>query len=164
MVVGPQSILFFNFMAMYSTIQRVRGEAWFVGNTNISDSYIEWYQIQWYGLVVSYISGVYNTSELSGVNFVGSQGESVLQRAEELISAGFLLIDQYGTNDLGWWKTWRDRVNEGKQLLVAITKWDMRLVGNDWNEFERKNKSTSWWLASSWFVTGENKFSVNDEY
>jgi len=149
---------------MFSTVLRVRGEAWFVWNTNIADSYIEWYQKQGYWMVVSYTSAVYSIADFVGANFIWSQAESVLQRAEELISAWYLLIDQYWNNDLWGWKTGWDRVNEWKALLLAISTWDMRLVWNDWEEFDRKTKSTSWSIGSGWFTESANKFSVDDIY
>jgi hypothetical protein len=151
---------------MFSTVQKVRDEAWFTGNTNIADSYILTYQKRWYWITTSYVSSVYNLNDLAWVNFVWSQASDMLETAETLIGAWLLLIDQYWNNDLWWQKTGWDRLKEWKDLLMSITTGDMRLIWNDWEEFERKSKTTSGsiWVNDSAIVSWENKFSVSDQY
>lgn len=105
----------------YTTIARVRSECGFDGNTNITDALITTYLNQAHGVVNGIVAGVYNISSLAGALFTGSQAEAYLQRAEELIASGFLLIKEYGTSDTTNGAEGLRKYEEGKALLAMLS-------------------------------------------
>lgn len=149
----------------YSTTAQIRDEAGFTNNSNISDAQIDTFRNQAYWLVVSWISGVYNISNLSWNNFTWSTAEYMLQRIEILFGAWYLLLDQYWNNDLWSWKTPFNRIYQAEAMLSKIVSWETRLVWLDWVQFDRIWKSTSGWVAkSNTFIAWQSHFTVWKTY
>jgi hypothetical protein len=80
----------------YSTIDQVRSESGFTNNSNITDAMITIYLNQANGVVQSFVSSIYNITTLTGTNFTGSQADLMLQRVEDLLASGYLMIKEYG--------------------------------------------------------------------
>ena len=148
----------------YTTITNVRSESGFTGNTNITDAMLTIYLNQTNWIVQSYISSVYDITDLTWANFTLSQAEYMLKRIEELMASWYLLIKEYWREWLDADKNGYEKVNEWMELLKMITSWELRLIWVDWSEFDRINKSTAWSMVAWWAVSGDNIFWVNDEY
>lgn len=67
------------------------------------------------------MAATYVISNLSGALFTGSQAESMLQRAEELIAAGYLLIKQYGLEGKGTESDGYQKKAEGERILQSLS-------------------------------------------
>jgi len=76
-------------MPFYSTELRIRDEAGFTGNSDITTTSIETYQEQAYGTIRSRISAIYNVTNLvtTNSNFLDSDAHRLLARIEELYAA-----------------------------------------------------------------------------
>lgn len=150
----------------YTTTTKVRTEAWFEWNTNVTDDLIERYLIQSNGVVQSYVAAVYKVTDLAGSMFIGSQAEAMLQRAEELISAWFLLIKQYWLEGIWTEADGYKKKAEGEKLLMSLSdpKKPLLLLDTNWSEFTRQSVAIGWKIAATGIVVGWNKFRVNDVY
>jgi len=86
---------------VYVSTTRVRAEAGFTGNTNVTDTSIDVYISQAHAIVQSFIAASYDITKFTSANadFVGSHAEGYVERAEELIAAGYLLMKEFGTDD-----------------------------------------------------------------
>lgn len=84
-------------MANFTTADKVRDEAGFAGNSNITDTQINEMISQANGQVFSYVASRYDGKNLNSSNsdFNGSKAEQLLVRAETLLAAGYLLIREY---------------------------------------------------------------------
>ena len=152
----------------YTSTARVRTEAGFDGNPNVSDDMIDAYLVQSHGIVQSYVAAVYvlgNFSD-SNPNFVGSQAEGVLKRAEELIAAGYVLLKEYGSEGLNTDKDGQKKIAEGEKLLQRLAQKDnpLRLVDSLGNEFSRVPKAVAGKIVAKGAEAGENTFSVKMKF
>lgn len=148
----------------FTTIAAVRSEAWFEGNPSVADDLIESYLTQGHSVVLSYVAGAYNINDFTSSNaeFVDSQAEGLLKRAEELISAWYLLIKLYWNE--GQWSDF-DGVKkkaEGEKLLIWLTaqKNPLRLISKSGVEFTRVWNATAWSIVSGQSTTSEATFSL----
>lgn len=150
----------------YTTTAKVRSEAGFEWNTNITDDVIEKYLIQSHGIVQSYVAAVYKVTDLAGSLFTGSQAEAMLQRAEELIAAWYLLIKEYWLEGVGTEADGYKKKTEGEKLLMSLSdpKKPLLLLDLNGSEFTRQAVAIAWKIAVAGAVSGANKFSVNDVY
>lgn len=90
----------------------------------------------------------------------------MLQRAEELIAAGYLLIKQYGLEGIGTEADGYKKKSEGEKILQSLsdTKKPLILLDTSGNEFARSPVAIGGKIIAGGAVTGGNRFSVNDVY
>ena len=150
----------------FSTIDRIRDESWFTGNLNITDANIQPYLEQSNGVVLSYVGAKYNIINLvSWALFTGSQAEKMLQRCEELLASGYLLIKEYWPEGADTDKDGYKKVNEAESLLSMIMEGKIRLLDTNGKEFSSwAEKKEAAGLASIGATSGANIFSVNDKF
>lgn len=151
---------------MYTTTAKVRAEAGFEWNANVTDDLIEKYLIQAHGIVQSYVAAVYKVADMTWSLFTGSQAEAMLSSAEDLIAAGLLLIKEYWLEGVWTEADWYKKKAEGENLLKMLSdpKKPLRLLNLNGEEYSRIAVSTAGWIISAGAVSGANKFSVNDVY
>ena len=148
----------------YSTIDQVRSESGFTNNSNITDAMITIYLNQANGVVQSFVSSIYNITTLTGTNFTGSQADLMLQRVEDLLASGYLMIKEYGAEWLDSDKDGYNKVDEWMSLLKMMTSGDLRLIGIDGTEFTKVSKDSAG-LPTGWgFTSWDNTFAVDNEY
>ena len=133
---------------VYVSTASVRSEAGLDGNTDIIDTKIDRYITQAHARVQSFAAAVYDITLLTTANadFVQSQAESVLVRAEELIAAWYLLASEFGTNDFDdTKKEWLKKVAEWERILMSLYDEKKPLILLDVNgeEFTRKPASNA---------------------
>jgi hypothetical protein len=116
-------------MANYSTVARVRTEAGFDGNANVTDAYIQAYLDQATNIVNGKVFFRYAPSTFTA-NFSGSQAEATLQRCEELLAAGYLLAKEYGAENVGE-KSGKEKIKMAMDLLCMIADGDMLLLDSN---------------------------------
>lgn len=152
----------------YTSTARVRTEAGFDGNPNVTDEMIDAYLVQSHGIVQSYVAAVYVLGNFSDSNpaFAGSQAEGVLKRAEELIAAGYILLKEYGSEGLNTDKDGQKKIAEGEKLLqrMADPKNPLRLVDGNGNEFQRISKAVAGKIVAKGCDANENSFSVKMKF
>jgi hypothetical protein len=114
----------------YSTVTRVRQEAGFANNSNILDARITPHLAAATAIVNSYISPIYARSALSGALFTGSDAENFLKKCEELLGAGFLMIDEFGIqeDEASDSKNGQHKVDLAISWLTQIQKGEMKLL------------------------------------
>lgn len=126
-------------MITLSTTLRVRTDAGFYGNPNISDDDIDAIRAQAFGIVQGIIAGKYNISSMQPGNslLTDSQASLILERAEILIASGTLLNQEFGAEQMGQDLDGDRKIKEGKSLLMQIfdPKAPTRLIGSDGLEF-----------------------------
>lgn len=150
----------------YSTITRVRQVAGFVNNTDILDALVTEYLNRGAGIVKSAVAGKYNISDLAGATFEGSPAQEFLRTAEDLISAGLLLIDQYGEMDPE--RTGYKKKQEGMNMLKDLKNGDQRLIDTNDADFPIKGSSPN--LPNGPVLTGPSldcsprKFGVDQVF
>ncbi len=153
-------------MANYSNIANVRTESGFDWNTNILDTLLTSYLEQSHGVVVSYVASRYNITKLvASTDFTGSQAEQMLVRVETLLASWYLMIKEYWPDGANTDKDWYKKVDEAMELLMMISKWDLRLIKIDWSEFELwAVKKTTWTFYGSWAVVDWEIFKTTDKF
>lgn len=133
-------------MNTYSTTLQVRREAGFYGNPNVGDDQIDTIRGQAYATVRGIVAGRYSITDMvpGNTNFDGSQAALLLQRAEILIAAGYLLGQEFGEEQLGEDYDAERKIKQGKDVLLPIfdTKAPIRLIGADGVEFSRVSVAT----------------------
>lgn len=136
-------------MITYSTTLKVRQEAGFYGNPDVSDDTIDSYREQWYGIVLGIVAGRYDITNLQpGSSLLSwSQASLVLERAEILIAAGNLLNQEYGSEQMGQDYDGDRKIKEGKSLLMQIfdPKAPTKLIGNNGLEFTQVSTASDSW-------------------
>ena len=111
----------------YSTVAKIRQEAGFQNNSNVTDATITTQQDYAFGIVRQYVARRYALSTLSGALFTGSPAEDVLELCERLLAAGGLQDEQYQGQPIGEaeGKAKKDRAME---MLEAISSGKMVLI------------------------------------
>lgn len=157
---------------MYSTEAKIRQEAGFQSNDNVSSTVVVQYQTRAYNLVRSYVSGRYNITQFTGSNFTGSQAESVLEQCELLIAAGYLISSEFQGQPKGD-SEGKQKVADGISILKQIATGELRLVGVDGSEFTSGAVTLDQGGAAEYTApprtvadpdSSDKKFSVNDRY
>lgn len=155
-------------MKNYTTIERIRSEAWFEWNTFIQDETVETYQNQATGIINWVVARRYNLSSmLNHPNFEGSEANNMLARVEELIWAGHLLNKDYNIQDQDSNSNGNKKIDDGYRILDDIVSWkitlidalydnDWNLINWTWNEFATNGSSPagtmSWYPNTPWHV------------
>lgn len=156
----------------YTTEAKIRQEAGFQNNDNISSTVIGQYQTRAYNLVRSFVSGRYDITLFSGANFTGSQAESVLEQCELLIAAGYLISAEYQGQPRGD-SEGKQKVADGMAILKQIASGELKLVGLDGALFPSgsvplNQGGTAEYTAPARLNTdptsSERRFGVNDRY
>jgi uncharacterized protein YPO0396 len=114
----------------YTTLLKIRGEAGFQNNANVSDTTITQYQTRAYNLVRSFVAGRYDLTALTGANFTGSQAESVLEQCELLLAAGYLIQSRFQGQPQAEAQG-KEKVADAMAILKQISSGELRLVGVD---------------------------------
>lgn len=126
-------------MNTYSTTLRVRTDAWFYGNPDVSDDVIDGIRSQAYGIVLGIIAGKYDITNMKSGNslLTDSPALLILERAEILIASGTLLNQEFWAEQMGQDFDGDRKIKEGKSLLMQIfdSKAPTRLIGSDGLEF-----------------------------
>lgn len=151
-------------MANYTTEPKVRSDAWFEGNPDVTVTSIGWYIDQANGVVNSSISTRYNITNLSGSLFIGSHAAKFLDRVEMILAAGYLLIKEYWAEDVEDDAAWQDKIEEAMSLLQDIEDWKMRLLDKNWNEFATWKAEEKPVQGLAFSVSWKRSFSVDDEF
>ena len=155
-------------MANFTTTQKVRDEAWFTNNSNVTDTSISWYADRANWVVLSYIGPRYDITKLvSGGDFTSSQAEKFLVWTETRLAAAYLLQKEYWEDSIDTDKDWYRKEEEAENDLEKIMRWEIRLLKIDWTEFNRAEmrqdpEKVIWDGLKA--VTTDKFFSVNDEF
>lgn len=127
---------------MYSTPSKVRLEAWFEDNNDISVDLIKMMQDRATGVINWIIWKRYSLSTIiSDPNFPWSQAESFLAWLEELIWAGFLLNKEYGIQDTDSKNNWDIKINSAYKLMSDMIEGNSKLFDSNWNEYPTLSSS-----------------------
>jgi len=126
-------------MITFSTTLRIRTDAGFYGNPDVSDDVIDSIREQSYGIVLGIIAGKYDITHIKAADplITDSPALLILERAEILIASGTLLNQEYGAEQMGQDYDGDRKIKEGKSLLMQIfdSKAPTRLIGSDGLEF-----------------------------
>jgi len=132
-------------MNTFVTTREVRDEAWLSNNQDILDTKINTYRERAYAMVYSAIASIYNVpTMMSSATRDGSSAKSVLQQAELLFAAGYLLTKEYGVDQMGYEND--DgvmKINDAKSILGNIASAKIRLFWSDGLEFDRIGTNVS---------------------
>mgnify|MGYP000921627428 CR=1 FL=1 len=157
---------------MYSTEAKIRQEAGFQSNNNVTSTTVTQYQTRAYNLVRSYVAGRYDLSQLAGSNFTGSQAESVLEQCELLLAAGYLISSEFQGQPRGE-NEGKGKIADAMSILKQITAGELRLVGVDGSEFTSGGVAQEQSGAPEYTAptrlnanpeSSEKSFSVNDRF
>lgn len=145
----------------FATVDNIREISGFVNNTNITDATIERYQTQANSYIYLKVAETYDINDLTDVKLTWSITADFLARVEEIYTSGFLLMKEYGNQQLWEDNEWLDMINEAKALLSALLDNDPPLVDKDGEMFERKKQSIATkWIGS--YLRSDSDFSVWD--
>lgn len=156
----------------YTTNAKIRQEAGFQNNANVSETTITQYQTRAYNLVRSFVAGRYALSELSGANFTGSQAETVLEQAELLIAAGYLIQSRFQGQPQAEAQG-KEKVADGMAILKQISSGELLLVGLDSAVFPAGAQPSAAGGSAEYTApdrlneeptSSEKKFSVDDKF
>lgn len=153
-------------MANYSTIARVRQETGFVGNQNISDTYLQSYLDRATSIVKGWVANRYVLTALAGATFTGSQAEATLKGAEELLASGYLLIAEYGAEVDGD-KNGYKKVEQAEKMLKQIADGTIKLVDTTGVVFLEVSANSSFGAPVTPMPSldvSPRKFSVDTKY
>lgn len=106
-------------MEAYTTEEKVRREAGFSGNTNITDDTITDAMNAAHSVVVGAI-GQFYTLPLSEV-------PAILELVERRLAAGYLMTDEYGEDAEGTSKDGQKKIDWATEQLKSITDEDVQL-------------------------------------
>lgn len=83
------------------------------------------------------ISQIYNVSDMIwSAQWAWSAAKILLESAETLIGAGYLMIKQYGIDQMGYsMDEGKDKLAEGRSILKDIVTRKSRLYGTNGTEF-----------------------------
>ena len=133
-------------MLTFSTTLQVRRDAGFYGNPNVSDEQIDEIRKQAYDICRGIIAGRYNIANIvpGGTGFDGSQAAGLLERAEILVAAGYLLSQEFGEEQMGQDFDGEKKIKSGKELLFQLfdSKNPIRLIDATGQEFPRVSVAT----------------------
>lgn len=150
----------------YATVDQIRQEAGFTGNTNITDPNIQDHQSRATNLINSYVYAKYPKDTLA-TNFSGSPAADMLELIEVQLAAGYLLLAEYGP-DVDGDKNGNNKVGMAMALLKDIKKGDAKLFDSNGDEFGQNSQSSSTPNLPKWTgpstTDSPRKFSVDDEY
>lgn len=156
----------------YTTLVKIRQEAGFQNNANVSDTTVTQYQTRAYNLVRSFVAGRYALSEMTGANFTGSQAESVLEQAELLIAAGYLIQSRFQGQPQAEAQG-KEKVADGMAILNQISSGTLLLVGVDSSVFPGGSQPSSSGGSAEYTApdrldeeptSSEKKFSVDQKF
>jgi len=149
-------------MITYTTTQKVRDEAWFTNNTNITDTNIDDYRIQANGRINTIIGQKY-TLPLSSSLLANSPAAWLLDLIEKLLAAGYLLWKEYWPDAEGTDKDGISRINRAEDMLKQILTGELKLIDNTGWAF-----NTTWGenLTISWYPNDstDRKFSIKMKF
>jgi hypothetical protein len=85
-------------MAVYTNTTDVRMEAGLTDNIDILDATITQYILESHSIILGKIASNFDTSllDVSNTNFINSTAHIYLAKAEKLMTAGYLLLKEYG--------------------------------------------------------------------
>lgn len=126
----------------YSTEPKIRQEAGFQGNANITTTLVEQFMTTATNVVNGYVARRYSLSNLSGATFTGSQAASVLEEAERLYAAGKLMLQQYQGQPMGE-TNGQQKVDAAQKILDDIASGNLRLLDTSSDEFTADKASSS---------------------
>lgn len=128
-------------MSNYSTVTRVRTEAGFDGNDNITDTYMQTFLDQATQVVNGYVYFRYVPSTFH-VNFSGSQAQTALQRCEELLAAGYLMNKEYPAEQ-GHAAAGKAKVDQAQSMLQMIKDGDVLLLDSNEAIYGQQSRNPS---------------------
>lgn len=155
-------------MTYYSTVNDIRDEAGFKGNSNIKNETILKYQKEAYSYIRSRIAAKYVITNLviGNPSFDDSDARKFLKRVEELFAAWRLLIKEYGPDGTEQKEQGEIRLEDGEQKIQSLfeSPFAARLVDINWVEFERVPFASSWSPVSSGMIGVQNKFTIDQKF
>lgn len=110
----------------YSTVTKIRDEAGFTGNTNVTDAKITTYQAAATSFIDGRISRVYSLPLDSTPD--------ILELIERKLAAGHLLLDEYGEQAEGTSKDGNEKVKWAEGQLELIVSGALPLIDSSTNE------------------------------
>ena len=125
----------------YSNVSRVRTEAGFDGNDNVTDSYIQAYLDQATQVVNGYVWFRYVPSTFS-LNFSGSQAEATLKRCEELLAAGYLMRKEYPSEQSAE-QNGKAKIDQAEAMLKSIKDGQILLLDSTENIYPQQARNPS---------------------
>lgn len=130
---------------MYSTPSKVRLEAWFDDNSNISVELVKMMQDRATGIINGIIWKRYSLSSISqNPSFIWSQAQTFLASLEELIWAWFLLNKEYWIQDTDSKNNWSIKIDSAYKLMADVLAWNTLLYDVNWNEYPTLSASGAW--------------------
>jgi len=123
----------------YATTDQVRQSAWFEGNLNVTDSYIDDAREEAYGVVNGYVGLRY----VMPLTWLSGESNNLLRHIERLYASGRILLDEYGFEGRDADKNGEKRLGEAKELLDAISKGETKLTNAEGEEMPRNNGVSS---------------------
>lgn len=154
-------------MANYTTVDKVRFEAGFVGNPDVTDAEILTYIEECHGTILSRLSTKYDISLLdaSNSNFVWSPAAYKLALIERYWAAWSLLVAEYGPEwtedkDKGYSKIKRAR----QELEMIFADPPERLIGIDNTEFTTVAISWGGAVESTGMTDVDNRITKDTQF
>jgi len=119
----------------YTTEPKVRHEAWFDNNDNISTDTIDQYRVQANGRVNTVLAQKY-TIPLNALLFTNSSAAALLDLIEMLLAAWYLLNVEY--EDATGIAMGDDRIDRAESMLKQILTGELILIDNAGQAFDTK--------------------------
>lgn len=116
----------------YSTNAKIRDEAGFTNNANITDDYITRFQ----SAATSQIDGIISRK----YSLPLSETPELLEQIERKLAAGHLMLDEYGAEAEGTGKDGQKKVDWAESMLAGIEEGLIQLIGSDGAELTRSEK------------------------
>lgn len=146
----------------YTTTAKVRDEAGFNNNTNITDANIDDFRTQANGRINTIIGQKY-TLPLSTSLLTNSPAASLLDLIEKLLAAWYLLWKEYGADGEGTDKDGQPRIARAEDMLTQLLSGELKLLDNAGGSFDttggQENKISGYPINST-----DRKFSVNMKF
>ena len=111
---------------MYTTVENVKLESGFSDNTNIADSTVERY----INACDDTINGVLKKSYTLPLE----ETPALVEHISRLMSAGYLMLEQYGTESEGTTLDGQAKIKQANDYLAQIEKGILLLIGIDGSE------------------------------
>ena len=128
-------------MATYTTSEKIRVEAGFQGNTDITDTDIDSQRNRAYAHINSKVGARYALPvETQNANWDGSPAKELLASIELMLWAAFMLIQEYWNEALGSDKDGYRKAEYVRSMLDDIVAGQLVLFASDWSELKANAK------------------------
>jgi len=154
-------------MTNYSSVVKVRTEAWFDWNGDITDADILVYLEEVHGTILSRLATKYDISllDISNANFAGSPASFKLALIERYRAAGSMLVKEYWPEWTEDKDKWYQKIKRARQELEMIfADPPERLMWNDNTEFDTVAISWGGAVESDWMTNVDNRIDKDTKF